>query len=95
MTDTPDSPERLEAADTALLVRKNLGLLNEEEVAAVLHLNSTGTLATWRSQASGPPSVKLGKRVFYTQAGLANWINAKITEQDNEKAALAAQKVAA
>ncbi|WP_454627756.1 helix-turn-helix transcriptional regulator [Bradyrhizobium cenepequi] len=87
-----DSPWQI--AETALQLRKAIGLLTEVEVAAVLKLNSIGTLATWRSQASGPPSVKLGKRVFYTQAGLANWINQKIAEQDNERL-LAQPKAAA
>lgn len=68
-------------ADTALQCRKAIGLLTEDEVAAILQLTSTGTLATWRSQKAGPPFVKLGKRVFYTQSGFTTWINAKIDEQ--------------
>lgn len=55
-------------------IRGVLGLMNEDELAAVLRLESTGTLATWRSQGKGPPSVKLGKRVFYTVPDLGTWI---------------------
>lgn len=69
-------------ADTALQIRKHMGLLDEDEVAAILKLNSTGTLATWRSQKIGPRSVKLGKRVFYTVNQLGTWINERAAAQD-------------
>jgi hypothetical protein len=68
-------------ANTALEVRKTLGLLTEEETAGVLQLTSTGTLATWRSQKKGPPSVKLGKKVFYVLPTLHAWISAEATQQ--------------
>lgn len=55
-------------------VRAAIGLLTEEDLAKVLLLNSTSTLATWRSQGKGPPSVKLGKKVFYTVRDLSTWI---------------------
>jgi len=62
-------------ADTALQARKAIGLLTEDEVAAILQLTSTGTLATWRGQKVGPAHVKLGKRVFYTVNQIGAWIN--------------------
>lgn len=58
----------------ALELRRQIGLLTEDEVAKALLLNSTDTLATWRSQKKGPPFVKLGKRVFYTQQDIVQWI---------------------
>lgn len=83
---------------TAQAVRNSIGLLTEEDAAAVLLLHSVGTLATWRSQKTGPRPVKLGKKVFYTASSLVTWINAKVTEQDNEfyaPHAVAREKVAA
>lgn len=74
---------------TALALRKNIGLLTEEEVAKVLQLKSTGTLATWRSQRAGPRYVKLGKTVFYVQNALITWINQLVVEQDTAYAAAA------
>jgi predicted DNA-binding transcriptional regulator AlpA len=73
--------------ETALQARKAIGLLTEDEVAAMLQLTSAGTLATWRSQKTGPAPVKLGKRVFYTVASISAWINQNIVKQDNERAA--------
>lgn len=58
----------------ATQARGAIGLLTEDEVARTLQLNSTSTLATWRSQGKGPPSVKLGKKVFYTVRDLSTWI---------------------
>jgi hypothetical protein len=72
---------------TASEARKTLGLLTEEEAAAVLLLNSPGTLATWRSQKTGPQSLKLGKRVFYTINQLGNWMNETATKQTPAPAA--------
>ncbi len=58
---------------TARNVRAACGLLTEDEMAAVLLLSSTATLAAWRSQGKGPPSLKLGKRVFYTMKDFGEW----------------------
>lgn len=64
-----------EVHDRACAIRGAIGMITEEELAAVLLLNSVGTLATWRSQDKGPESVKLGKRVFYSVGALSQWIN--------------------
>jgi hypothetical protein len=69
--------KELEDASTALQLRKAIGLLTEDEVAKALLLNSINTLATWRSQKKGPPFVKLGKRVFYTQQDFVQWVIAE------------------
>lgn len=66
--------EQLQTHTTALQIRGSLGLMTEEDLAAVLKLNSVSTLATWRSQRKGPPYVKLGKKVFYTVRDLGEWI---------------------
>lgn len=70
-----------EQASVAQQIRGAIGLLTEEDVAAVLLLTSVDTLATWRSQKKGPTSVKLGKRVFYTAADLAQWVQAQARSQ--------------
>lgn len=74
---TPDDSTKA----VALQVRGACGLLTEDELAATLHLNSTATLATWRSQGRGPVHVKLGKRVFYTVADLSRWVNEEARRQ--------------
>lgn len=66
--------KELQDQSMALELRRQIGLLTEDEVAKALLLNSTDTLATWRSQKKGPPFVKLGKRVFYTQQDIVQWI---------------------
>jgi predicted DNA-binding transcriptional regulator AlpA len=70
--------------ETARGARQQMGLLTEEEVAAILQLNSVTTLATWRSQKKGPPSMKLGKRVFYSLQDLAGWVSNTAREQLND-----------
>jgi hypothetical protein len=87
--------KELEDASTALQLRKTIGLLTEDEVAKALLLNSTDTLATWRSQKKGPHFVKLGKRVFYTQQDLVQWVIGEREKQiqvanDNQPAGMAA-----
>lgn len=74
-----------EVHDRAIAIRGSIGMITEEELAAILLLTSVGTLATWRSQGKGPEAVKLGKRVFYSTAALAQWINALNHEQNAPK----------
>jgi hypothetical protein len=69
-------------AETAAKIRGAIGLITEDEAAAVLLLNSAGTLATWRGQGKGPQSVKLGKKVFYSTAGLVEWVTRLNHEQN-------------
>lgn len=61
-------------SDKPINVRMPLGLLTEEDVAITLGLRSVDTLATWRSKRLGPPSVKLGKGVFYRFSDVQAWI---------------------
>jgi hypothetical protein len=55
------------------MVRRSLGLITEEELAAALGITA-GTLKTWRAVGTGPDYVKLGKSVFYTAMGVAGWV---------------------
>lgn len=92
MTVTHD-PE-LQSITNANNIRGALGLITEEDAAKVLMLNSVGTLATWRSQKTGPQYVKLGKRVFYTLNFLGEWVNIQAAAQKeaHNAALVAAQK---
>lgn len=58
-------------------LRMMVGLLDENDLAAMLGLKSTDTLATWRSRSEGPPPTKLGKRVFYRVDDIVMWVQAR------------------
>ena len=51
-------------------------LLTTEEAARFLRI-SPQTLSNWRSGASGPPHVKLGKRVAYRRSDLVAWLETR------------------
>jgi hypothetical protein len=42
---------------------------------------SMQTLATWRCKKRGPPSFKLGKKVFYLTAEFTDWMMAQAHQQ--------------
>lgn len=50
--------------DIGPAVRRELGLLTEDEVAAALGRNVL-TIRNWRGERRGPPFVKMGQKVFY------------------------------
>jgi len=50
----------------------SLGLMTSEEMSGVLQV-SPQTLATWRCKKRGPPSIKLGKKVFYLISDFNDW----------------------
>jgi predicted DNA-binding transcriptional regulator AlpA len=58
-------------------VRSRFGLLTEEDLAAMLNLGSTGTLATWRAEGKGPRATRLGRSVFYTETDVKRWIESQ------------------
>jgi len=77
MTDvTIDSPHD----QTARQVRGTVGIVNEDEMAAILQI-SHETLATWRTRRRGPPSIKLGKKVFYAVADFGAWVQEELQRQ--------------
>lgn len=57
-------------------------LLNEKEVAQLLHL-SIGTLRDWRWDNKGPKFRKLGRAVRYDSADVDQWINSLPTGGGN------------
>ncbi len=58
---------------SALVLRDELDLISPVELARALGL-AEQTLATWRSDKTGPAFVKLGKSVFYRREDLKHWI---------------------
>lgn len=65
-------------------------LLDPKAAAAFLGGLSEWTLAEWRCKGNGPRFVKVGNRVRYTPAALAEWIEsrtvASTSEHDSRKA---------
>lgn len=51
--------------------------LTQSEVAALLKVN-VRTLRHWRQHKVGPPSLKLGKRVWYSKQAVEDWLKARI-----------------
>ena len=58
-------------------------LLDPEAASAFLGL-SPWTLAEWRVKGTGPRFVKLGNRVPYTPAALAEWVEAHTAASTSE-----------
>jgi len=56
-----------------------------DEAAAYLRL-SPRTLEKYRVVGGGPPFRKLGRRVFYAQADLESWANARICDSTSDPA---------
>jgi len=81
---TPD------VADVVKKVRELVGLVNEEEMAAILQV-SYATLATWRTRRRGPPSIKLGKKVFYALTDFEGWVQDEVARQRPPQAPLSAR----
>ena len=54
-------------------VRSQLGLLSEEDVAAVADVD-VATVRNWRAQRSGPPFTKIGRRPLYRIASVLRWL---------------------
>ena len=57
-----------------------VGLLTADEISSVLQV-STKTLTTWRWKRRGPPSIKLGKKVFYLMVDFAEWMKSEAAKQ--------------
>jgi hypothetical protein len=52
---------------------RQLGLLTEEDVAALAGADIS-TVRNWRSQRSGPPFVKIGRRPLYRMESFQRWL---------------------
>jgi hypothetical protein len=64
----------------------SLGLMSAEDVSGVLQVTHQ-TLATWRCKKRGPPSIKLGKKVFYLITDFNGWAQEEREKQHQRRAA--------
>ena len=71
MVDMPFTPSNVFAT---------LGMMSPEEMSDVLQV-SVLTLATWRCKKRGPPSIKLGKKIFYLFDDFAEWTRSEANKQ--------------
>ena len=53
--------------------QSNPELLPTDEAAGYVH-HSPRTLIRWRVERTGPPYVKLGRKVFYRRKSLDEWL---------------------
>lgn len=67
--------EYLEATE----LRRQLGLLSEDELAALAEVD-VGTVRNWRAQRYGPPFVKIGRRPLYRVEAFQKWIREREEE---------------
>ena len=74
------------APSTPTSMQTALGLMSTEEMSGVLQV-SPQTLATWRCKKRGPPSIKLGKKVFYLIADFNRWTQSEAKRQQGWRAA--------
>jgi hypothetical protein len=58
-------------------------LLDQGKAAEQLCL-SERTLERWRVSGGGPPFAKLGKRIFYRQSDLDDWIASRLCHSTSE-----------
>ncbi len=67
--------------DLGAEMRRDLGLMTEEQIAAVAGVDEK-TVKNWRTQRYGPPFTKLGKAVLYRRESVLRWLaeNERVTE---------------
>jgi len=58
------------------VLRNRLGLLSEEQLAAILNLEVV-TVRTWRSRRTGPPFLKAGSPPLYALDDVMSWLRSK------------------
>jgi phage terminase Nu1 subunit (DNA packaging protein) len=59
--------------DLGAETRKDLGLMTEEQIAAVAGVD-TKTVKNWRTMRFGPPFTKMGKAVLYRRESVLRWL---------------------
>jgi predicted DNA-binding transcriptional regulator AlpA len=73
------TPDAIAAAVREALGRNDLGLVNENELAAMLGV-AVSTLQTWRSNREGPAFVRAGRSVLYRTAAIIDWLEQTETQ---------------
>ena len=61
-------------------------LLDRNQAADYLRV-SLRTIDRWRSQRTGPPVTKVGKKIFYRLSSLENWLTSHTHEMPRDHAA--------
>lgn len=54
-------------------LRRDLGLLTEEDIAALAGVE-VKTVKEWRTQRTGPPYTKFGRRPLYRTESVLRWL---------------------
>ena len=68
--EAPDPAPGQDLGDSPILLS---GWMTRAEVAAELKL-STDTLQRWENQRIGPPTMRLGRRVYYRAEAFREWL---------------------
>jgi hypothetical protein len=79
----PDTASIVAERELARCLRSKVGLLTEAEVTLMLELGPQ-TLGQWRMKGRGPKYCHLGKRVFYTDKHIFDWIEASTRQCTTE-----------
>ena len=61
------------------MLRCEMGLMSEEELAALLKVQ-TATLATWRMEKRGPDYIKATKSVLYYRKDVHTWLSCNVVQ---------------
>jgi hypothetical protein len=56
------------------------GFLTQQQVAEMLHHQTTATLRWWRHEDRGPRSMRVGRRVLYRRIDVELWLEAQEAE---------------
>lgn len=67
-----------------MLLETNI-FLSKDEAAAFLHI-SPRTLSRWHAEGSGPPRIKRGRIILYSQDSLAKWLHRQEREDPRSRA---------
>ena len=63
--------------ERAVLLRERLGLITQEEFAAMLDV-TVETVCEWRRLKRGPDFVKTGKGVMYRESDIQDWLKLNV-----------------
>jgi excisionase family DNA binding protein len=73
------------ATNVIPLTSDDLTLVDTEQAAAILHVN-TRTLTNWRSTGKSPKYIKCGRSVRYRVSDLKAWLEAQTRHHTGEVA---------
>jgi hypothetical protein len=59
--------------DQGAELRRQLGLLTEDEIAAIAGVEPA-TVKAWRSARTGPPWITMGRTPMYRRRSLVKWL---------------------